>query len=114
MFRFAAPIEVSYTLDGSGTWEILDDGSRLWRLRIASPGALHLNLGIQRFEMPAVKVLDGCAINQRHWVFAAATTDVAYTLRVRDTASGGRKTYTNRQGVAAPATTDTSAFATCP
>ena len=50
--RFAKNIEVVYTLDNSGTWETLNNGSRLWRLRIASPGALSLNLGLERFELP--------------------------------------------------------------
>ena len=61
-----------------------------------------------------VKVLNGCALNNRYWVFAAATTDVGYTLRVTDTETGRIKTYTNQVGQAAPAITDTDAFATCP
>ncbi len=61
-----------------------------------------------------VKVLDGCAINDRFWVFAAATTDVEYRLRVTDTESGRAREYDNLQGVAAPAVTDNRAFATCP
>lgn len=61
-----------------------------------------------------IKVLDGCAINGHFWVFSAATTDVAYTLRVTDTESGEARQYVNPLGVAAAATTDTSAFATCP
>lgn len=60
-----------------------------------------------------VKVLDGCRVNGRYWVFAAATTNVEYTLRVTDTASGAAKSYVNPLGVAAPALTDTGAFATC-
>jgi lysyl endopeptidase len=51
--RFAKKIDVSYTLDNSGTWETLNDGSRLWRLRIASPGATSLSLGLGRFDIPA-------------------------------------------------------------
>ena len=30
------------------------------------------------------KVLDGCGINGHYWVFAAATTDLEYTLTVTD------------------------------
>jgi len=59
--RFAKNIPVVYTLDNSGTWETLNDGSRVWRLRIASPGALSLNLGLGRFELP-----DGAEF----WIFA--------------------------------------------
>jgi hypothetical protein len=51
--RFAKSIEVAFTPENSGTWETLDDGSRLWRLRISSPGALSLSLGLRRFSLPA-------------------------------------------------------------
>ncbi|MEM7351855.1 MAG: hypothetical protein AAF657_13740 [Acidobacteriota bacterium] len=60
-----------------------------------------------------IKVLDGCDINDHFWVFAAATTDVEYTLRVTDTGTGAVTEYSNPLGRAAPAITDTSAFATC-
>ena len=52
-FRFAAGIDVDISPATAGTWESLGDGSSLWRLRIASPGALSLNLGFDRFEIPA-------------------------------------------------------------
>ncbi len=63
-----------------------------------------------------IKVLDGCAINDRFWVFFAATTDVGFTVTVTDTGSDGQpmKQYVNPLGQAADAVTDTSAFATCP
>lgn len=61
-----------------------------------------------------VKVLDGCDVNGHTWVFAAATTDVEYTLKVTDTHTGIENEYANRLGEAAPALTDTTAFATCP
>ncbi len=60
-----------------------------------------------------VKVLDGCAINDRFWVFAAATTTVEVTLRVTDTETGATAEYFNPLGNAADAITDTGAFATC-
>ncbi|MCP3959475.1 MAG: hypothetical protein GY719_16620 [bacterium] len=61
-----------------------------------------------------VKVLDACTFNPpRFWVFAAATTDVEYELRVTDSVTGFSKTYTNPLGVASPAVTDSDAFATC-
>ena len=50
--RFAAGIDAAITPDSAGSWETLIDGSSLWRLRIASPGALSLNLGLDRFELP--------------------------------------------------------------
>ncbi len=67
----------------------------------------------ENWEM-LVKVLDGCGINGYHWVFAGATTNVEYTLRVTDTETGQVREYFNPLGRSAPAITDTSAFATCP
>jgi hypothetical protein len=61
-----------------------------------------------------VKVVDGCAEFSRHWFFAAATTNVEYTLRVTDTYTGRSRSYFNRPGVSSPAITDTDAFSTCP
>lgn len=40
--QVARPQEVSFNLNNSGTWEILPDGSRIWRLRIVSPNATDL------------------------------------------------------------------------
>ncbi len=61
-----------------------------------------------------VKVLDACAIGDRYWVFAAATTDVEYTLTVTDSDTGASKSYFNPLGKASAAVTDSDAFATCP
>jgi hypothetical protein len=60
-----------------------------------------------------VKVLDGCAINGQFWVFGAASTNVGYTLLVRDTLHPELppKAYTNNTGTNAPAINDTAAFA---
>jgi hypothetical protein len=61
-----------------------------------------------------VKVLDGCRSNGHYWVFAAATTNVAYTLKVTDTETGEERRYRNKLGVSAAAVTDSVAFGTCP
>ena len=61
-----------------------------------------------------VKVIDGCSNNGNYWVFAAGTTDVEYTLEVTDLATGDLFTTTNPLGQAAPAVTNTTAFAGCP
>jgi hypothetical protein len=42
----------------------------------------------------AVKIVDGRAVNGHFWLFAAALTEVPYTLVVRDTETGNVKTYT--------------------
>jgi hypothetical protein len=60
-----------------------------------------------------MKVLDGCGSNNSYWVFAAATTTLEFTLRVRDTHTGEVKMYFNPQGRPADALTDFSAFPGC-
>ena len=57
-----------------------------------------------------VKVLDGCAVNDHTWVYAAATTDLGYSIRVTDTATGLSKEYRNETGTPAEAITDATAF----
>lgn len=61
-----------------------------------------------------VKMVNGCGGNGHSWVFAAATTNVAYTLVVTDTVTGVARQYDNPLGTASAAVTDTRAFATCP
>lgn len=61
-----------------------------------------------------VKVPAGtCFLNNFWWVFAGGATDTAVTIRVRDTATGEVKTYSDPPGPF-EAVNDTSAFATCP
>ncbi|MCY3592379.1 MAG: M12 family metallo-peptidase [Acidobacteria bacterium] len=60
-----------------------------------------------------IKILDGCRINNRFWVFAAAATDLEYYLYVWDTTTGVAAIYYNSPGTAPRAVTDTRAFATC-
>ncbi len=60
-----------------------------------------------------VKVLDGCGVTDRFWVFYAATTTVGFTMTVTDTWTGDRRTYVNPDKMAAVPVTDTAAFATC-
>jgi len=50
--RFAIPHPVKITPATDGVWETLRDGSRLWRLRIGSPGAVSINLAFTRYDMP--------------------------------------------------------------
>lgn len=45
-----------------------------------------------------VKLLDGCEINDRYWVFASGLTNVEVDLRVEDLVSGAIKTYHNPLG----------------
>ncbi len=60
-----------------------------------------------------VKVLDGCGINNRYWVFAGGLTDVNVDLIVTDYATGLVRAYTNPQKTPFQPIQDTSAFASC-
>lgn len=79
--RFAARIEAAVSPETAGTWETLADGSSLWRIRISSPGALNLNLGMDRFRIPA-----GAAL----WLTNADASMVQgpYTSEDRNAAGG--------------------------
>jgi hypothetical protein len=61
-----------------------------------------------------VKAINGCGLNNRYWIYSAATTDRFYRMEVFDTLHPTSKIYFNYAGPPAPAVTDSSAFATCP
>lgn len=60
-----------------------------------------------------VKVLDGCAVNDRFWVFAAGLTNVFARISVLDTATGATWTHENPLDEPFAPVQDTAAFATC-
>ena len=45
-----------------------------------------------------IKVLDGCGLNSRYWVFAGGLTDVRTVITVRDLKTGVAKTYASNPG----------------
>ncbi len=57
-----------------------------------------------------IKVLDGCAVNDHVWVFAASATDLGYSIRVTDTMTGVVREYRKEDGLPADAITDSKAF----
>lgn len=61
-----------------------------------------------------LKVLDGCGVNQRFWMFAAGLTNVEVTLRIVDTHTGIERSYGNPPGRPFSPILDTAAFSTCP
>lgn len=69
--------------------------------------------GPDNLEMLA-KMVDGCGLNQKFWLFAGGLTNVAVTLTVTDTHTGAKRVYRNPQGTAFRPIQDTAAFATCP
>ncbi|QQR73730.1 MAG: trypsin-like peptidase domain-containing protein [Holophagales bacterium] len=42
-----------------------------------------------------IKVLDGCTLNSRFWVYLTAGTNVGFTVQVTDTVTGAIRVYTN-------------------
>ena len=61
------------------------------------------------FEM-GVKVLDGCGINGRFWIFVSGLTNRGFTVRVRDSATGRSRSYTNPLGTYPQTVGDTDAL----
>ena len=61
-----------------------------------------------------LKVLNGCPVNGRFWVFAAGLTNVGVEISVTDTESGLTQPYQNSLGTPFAPIQDTAAFATCP
>jgi hypothetical protein len=60
-----------------------------------------------------VKVLDACPLDGHFWVFAAAATNVEYTLTVSDLVAHQTRIFRNDLGETARALTVTDAFPTC-
>jgi hypothetical protein len=79
--RYAKSVPVAVDPASRGTWETLADGSRLWRLRITSPGALSMSLAFNRFDIPA-----GASL----WIHDADGAEVQgpYTARDRNAVGG--------------------------
>ncbi|MBK8500382.1 MAG: trypsin-like peptidase domain-containing protein [Flavobacteriales bacterium] len=60
-YRFGYNHIVDLGVGNSGTWTTLDDGTRVWRLAIACPGAISINFEFDAFEIASgakVFVLD--------------------------------------------------------
>ena len=102
--RFAVEVDWRDFQGGAGRGQALARGADSGLFWFFAPTNLEL----------MVKVLDGCGVNDRFWVFAAATTDVEYHLRVTDTANGAVRVWDNPLGVASPAVTEVSAFPCSP
>ncbi len=82
------------------------------RLDLGDASTLYYFFEESNVEM-LLKVLDGCAVNDHIWVYAAAATDLRYEIQVWDTSTGVTVSYYNPPGTASPAITDSVAFATC-
>ena len=49
---YAYPIRVNFTPENSGIWQEMDDGSKVWRLKVHIPGALGSNTYYQKIWLP--------------------------------------------------------------
>jgi hypothetical protein len=102
--RFAASMEWWTAAGDSGTAQVVPLGTSL--------SGLFWFFREHNWEV-LLKMLDGCGVNGHQWVFAAATTNVGYRLRIRDRESGEERVYENPAGTLSPAIIDTEAFAAC-
>ncbi|HEX5716065.1 MAG TPA: hypothetical protein VF179_07900 [Thermoanaerobaculia bacterium] len=60
-----------------------------------------------------LKVLDGCPLSNRFWVFAGGLTNVAVAIHIEDRETGIIKTYFNPPNTPFAPIQDTEAFGTC-
>jgi len=51
-FRYGYDYKVNYNLKNIGTWDTLENGDRLWRLKIICPAAYSINLVYNNFYLP--------------------------------------------------------------
>jgi hypothetical protein len=51
-YRVGVPHNVNYNFNNSGTWSILPNGDRFWRINISSKNALHLSVNFNSFYLP--------------------------------------------------------------
>ncbi|MCH2143357.1 MAG: hypothetical protein MK077_10230 [Phycisphaerales bacterium] len=77
--RIAIPNTCSITPSTRGTWEHLTDHRMLWRLRIHSPHAAHINLGFDQLNLPRSATLMIYSLDGLNMVHA----------QTRDTLPGG-------------------------
>lgn len=89
----------------------VDDG-------VARPIRLTDNTGTFYYLNPAnyevmLKVINGCALNGRYWVFVAGLTNVGLEITVTDTLTDTVQVYENPLGTAFAPVQDTNAFAGC-
>ncbi|MFH1844642.1 MAG: FlgD immunoglobulin-like domain containing protein [bacterium] len=80
-YRFAIPNPVAVTPETDGTWEQLADGSRLWRLRVLTPGSRSVNFGFSRYRLsPGAKLT----------IYATAGSGLPYCFTAADNEAHGQ------------------------
>ena len=51
-WRFGYKHNVNLNLSNSGSWSVLPNGDKIWRLKISCPDAMSINLVMDQFKMP--------------------------------------------------------------
>ncbi len=80
-------------------WSALDGASgaaRVAEARTADSGVFYF-FGRTNWEV-MVKVLNGCDVNDHHWVYIASASDLGLDLAVQDTLTGAERRYTKAPG----------------
>jgi len=52
-YRFGVENAVDFSTDNSGSWTVLEDGTRVWRMGISAPGAVSINFDFDVYQVPA-------------------------------------------------------------
>ena len=63
--RMAVPNIVNVKMDTQGSWEHLGNGQMMWRIRVLSPGAAHINCGFEQLHLPPSAVMRMYALDRR-------------------------------------------------
>ena len=100
-YRVDARYEGGREISGkAGAVGLTDESGYFW---FFAPGNLEL----------VVKVLDGCSVNKKQWVFITGLTSLRVLAVVTDTWTGATSTYLNEMNKPFPTIQDVNAFATC-
>jgi hypothetical protein len=102
-FKVSAKYNATQSGNGQGPGKVLLESRDATKFWFFDPANVEL----------LVKVLDGCGLNNKFWVFSAGLTNVGVELTVTDSKTGTSKVYNNPQNKDYPPTFDTSAFS-CP
>ena len=103
--RFLVEARVSW-VDGAGT-PVNDAPARVEDVGLGDTSSLFHFFDRSNPEL-LVKVLDGCGVNGKYWVFGSAATDLDYSVLVTDNATGVTLPY--RRNGANPLINDAEAF----
>ncbi len=87
--RIGFPMKADLAPDRAGTWETLPDGSRVWRLRVRSAGAMWIVLGFGTYRLAP-----GAAM----WVYDAGGGQVLGPFTAADVRSHGQLWFPPLEG----------------